>query len=103
MKILIYLLLTTVTSFSAAASIVNRHMFPIINNESEDIFSLYSTQANDEVHQVVANFNVKISIKPKEPTNPTNCFVGFSIKGETIMSHTDCDEYNVLVTEEKTY
>ncbi|MBC7537211.1 MAG: hypothetical protein H7281_00200 [Bacteriovorax sp.] len=53
-------------------------------------------------HQVVANFNVKITRKPKEPTDPTSCLVGFTMEGEVIKSHADCTKYLILSTEQKT-
>lgn len=53
-------------------------------------------------HNVAANFNVKISSKPKEPTNPTNCFVGFTMEGEILNTNADCAQYLVLATTQKT-
>jgi hypothetical protein len=53
-------------------------------------------------HQVVANFNVKITRKPKEPTDPTSCLVGFTMEGELLKSHADCTNYLILSTQQKT-
>lgn len=53
-------------------------------------------------HQVVANFNVKISSKPKEPTNPTGCRVGYTMEGEALRSHADCPSLLVLSNEKRT-
>ena len=47
-------------------------------------------------HQVVANFNVKISRKPKEPTDPSGCSVGFSMEGEILKSHAKCIDFLIL-------
>lgn len=53
-------------------------------------------------HNVAANFNVKITSKPKEPTNPTGCFVSFSMEGETLSSNADCTDYLILSTHQRT-
>jgi hypothetical protein len=53
-------------------------------------------------HQVVANFNVKITRKPKEPTDPTGCSVGFTMKGEDLNSYADCRKYLILSSQIKT-
>lgn len=53
-------------------------------------------------HQVMANFNVKITSKPKEPTNPTACLVGFRMEGDLLKSNADCNEFLILSNEKKT-
>lgn len=52
-------------------------------------------------HEVVAHFNIKILSKPKEPTNPTSCLVGFSMIGEELKSHADCPDYLIVSNEQK--
>ncbi|MGZ3787135.1 MAG: hypothetical protein ACXVLQ_01360 [Bacteriovorax sp.] len=54
-------------------------------------------------HQVKANFNVKITKAPKEPTDPTgaSCSLGFIMEGEMLKSSADCNDYLVLSTENK--
>ena len=47
-------------------------------------------------HQVVANFNVKISRKPKEATDPSGCSVGFSMEGDIMKSHAKCIDFLIL-------
>lgn len=53
-------------------------------------------------HRVMANFNVKITSKPKEPTNPTSCLVGYTMEGESLRSHADCASHLILSNEQKT-
>lgn len=70
-----------------------------IPNYREVPYTCYQTvQRPYEVfdHQVVGNFNVKISSKPKEPSNPTSCQVGYTMEGDVISSHADCNDFLIL-------
>lgn len=52
-------------------------------------------------HEVVANFNVSIDRKPKEPTDPTSCLVAFTMEGEALKSYANCPTHLVLSNQKK--
>lgn len=52
-------------------------------------------------HLVKTNFNIKISSHPKEPTNPTNCRIGFTMIGDLLKSNADCNSYLIVSNEHK--
>lgn len=75
---------------------------PDYRNVPYTCYQTISTPYEVVDHEVVANFNVKVSSKPKEPSNPTSCQVGYTMEGESLRAHADCSDFLILSKEQKT-
>lgn len=53
-------------------------------------------------HNVVSNFNIKITSKPKEPSNPSVCKVVYVMEGEKLTDKAECSDYLILSKQKKT-
>ena len=101
MKTFTLFLLLAMATANGMASTIDMHTFIFRGSETEDHFLLKTIQttATPETapdHQVVANFNIKILSKPKEPTDPTSCSILFKMEGEKLQVHSDCRNYLVI-------
>lgn len=75
---------------------------PQYRNVAYTCYETISTPYEVVDHHVQANFKVIIDRKPKEPTDPTACLVGFTMEGEKLHSHADCPKELILATQKKT-
>lgn len=47
-------------------------------------------------HNVTSHFNIKVTSKPKEPSNPHGCQVIYTMEGVNLSSKAECAEYLIL-------
>lgn len=86
----------------SSTSVYRCQQIPQYRDVAYTCYQTISTPYEVFDHNVVANFNVKITSKPKEPTNPTGCFASFSMEGETLRSSADCSDFLILSTQQRT-